>query len=200
VVWLKIGRVQKLLLFLLLKEDNPQGRRILIWIAIHREFKIEYKLFFPKKKQKAFKEEQKIKQAFDRLVRQKFVLPLWSTPDGFSLFSPNGSECDLCILTEEGRLVAERLKRQEQFLKVNSEVAMQRVLDQLRSLGYVCVTAEQILEGLWMDSFHEFTDREMFDKYWNRVKFGLTLQKCGVVRDRISKSDNRRKYCLTQHQ
>ena len=78
-VWLKIGRVQKLLLFLLLKEDNPQGRRILIWIAIHREFKIEYKLFFPKKKQKAFKEEQKIKQAFDRLVRQKFVLGCFET-------------------------------------------------------------------------------------------------------------------------
>jgi hypothetical protein len=200
VVWLKIGRVQKLLLFLLLKEDNPRGKRIPIWIAIHREFKIDYKPFFSKTKQKAFDEERKIRYAFERLVRQKFVLPVWSTLDGFSLVSLDGSECDFCILTDAGLLVAERLKRQEQFLKVDAEVAVRRVLDHLRSLGYVYVTAEQILEGLWVDSFCEFADRGMFDKYWNRAKLGLMLQKCGVDRDRISRLDGRRKYCLTQHQ
>jgi len=197
VVWLKLGKLQKLLLFLILEEeDNHQGRRILIWIAVQRKFGLDYKTYCSKKKQKElFEEERKIRHAYERLVVKEFVVSLWSAETGFSFVPLEGRACDFCILTPKGRLVAERLKHQEQVLK--DKAAMRRVLKRFSVLGYSSVMAEQILEFLWMDSFQGFVDREAFERYWHRTKLGKVLKKCGVSNSRLSRLDGRREYDLT---
>ena len=201
-VWLRIGKLQKLLLFLILAEDNHQGRRIPIWIAVQREFGLEYKTYCSKKKQKEiFEEERKFRHAYDRLVVKGFVVSLWSGETGFSFVPLDGRACDFCILTQKGRLVAERLKHQDQMLK-EEEVAVEvvrRGLDQFCALGCSYVMARQIREFLWANSFLRFdNDRRTFDRYWTKNRLGKILQKCGLSsRSRISNRDGRRKYDLT---
>jgi hypothetical protein len=197
VVWLKIGKLQKLLLFLLLEEDNPLGRYIPIWIAVQREFKLTYETYCSKKKQKIFfEEERKIRHAYERLIARGFVVSLWSTLSGFSWVPLDGRACDFCILTQEGRLVAEWLKHQEQILQ-EEEAVVKRVFDRVCALGEDFVMFEHILEFLWMDSFHEFGgDRGAFDRYWNGTKLGKVLKRCGVSRSRISRVDGRIRYCV----
>lgn len=200
-VWLKVGRLQKLLLFLLLEEDTRQGRRIPVWRVVQRKFKIEYSEFGSKKHQKAFEAERKIRRAYDRLVVRGCVVSLWSAKAGFSLFSLDGSVCDFCILTQKGRLLAERLKYQEYVLK--DEEAVRRVLGRVGTFddnddGFV--TFEYVLELLWEDAFHGFVDRDAFDSYWNNTKLGKLLLKYGVSsRSRISNRDNRRLYEVTSN-
>ena len=200
-VWLKIGNLQKSLLFLILEEDNPRGRRIPIWIAVQREFKLTYETYCSKKKQKMFfEEERKVRHAYERLIVRGFVVSLWSTPSGFSFVPLDGRACDFCLLTSEGRLVAERLKRQDQLLK-EEEVAVEvvrRGLGQFCVLGYRYVTAKQVLDILWENSFLKFDDdRGTFDRYWTKNRLGKVLQKCGLSsRSRISSRDGRRKYEL----
>ena len=201
-VWLRIGKLQKLLLFLILAEDNHQGRRIPIWIAVQREFGLEYKLYCSKKKQKEiFEEERKIRHAYDRLVVKGFVVSLWSGETGFSFVPLDGRACDFCILTQKGRLVAERLKKQDQMLK-EEEAAVEivrRGLDQFCALGCSYVMARQIREFLWANSFLRFdNDRRTFDRYWTKNRLGKILQKCGLSsKSRISNRDGRKKYYLT---
>jgi hypothetical protein len=197
VVWLNVGNRQKRLLFLMLARDEPAGRPIALRDAVCREFKIDYEPYSLKGRQReAVCEEKLVKRAFERLFKQGFAVPVWALREGFSLV-PLGGRVDFgyCILTEKGRLVAERLKQQEQGLKVE-EAAVARVLDKFRSLGCVYVTVEQVREGLWADSFHEFVDRVMFDRYWNGGKLGRMLQKCSVEPVRVGMKDRRRKYRL----
>jgi len=188
-----MGSLQRLLLFLLLDEDNPLGRYIPIWHVVHRRFGIEYEPFLARKKQNVFDKERKIKYAFERLVVKGFVLPMWASLTGFSLFSLDGSVCDRCILTEKGRLFAERLKYQELVLK--EEVAVvKRIFDMVYVLNEGFVTFECVLEFLWLDSFHGFVNRVEFDRYWNGTKLGKVLRLCGVSRSRVSRLDGRMRY------
>ena len=194
-VWLKLGKLQKLLLFLILAEDNPRGRRIPIWIAVQREFKLTYETYCSKKKQMIFfEEERKFRHAYERLIVRGFVVSLWSIGTGFSFVPLDGRACDFCILTQEGRLVAERLKHQEQILK-EEEMVVKRVFDRVCALSGDSVLFEHILEFLWMDSFHEFgEDRGAFDRYWNGTRLGKVLKRCGISRSRISRLDGRVRY------
>jgi hypothetical protein len=202
VVWLKIGKLQKLLLFLILEEDNNQGRRIPIWIAVQRKFGLEYKTYRSKKKQKElFEEERKFRHAYERLVVMGFVVSLWSAETGFSFVPLDGRSCDFCILTPKGLLVAERLKLQDQMLKEEGDAVevVWRGLDQFCVWGYRYVTAKQVREILWTNSFLRLdNDRRTFDRYWTKNRLGKILQKCGLSsRSRISNRDGRRKYDLT---
>ena len=194
-VWLKIGKLQKLLLFLILEEDNPQGRRIPIWIAVQREFKLTYETYCSKKKQKIFfEEERKFRHAYERLIARGFVVSLWSTSTGFSWVPLDGRACDFCILTQEGRLVAERLKHREQILK-EEEAVVKRAFDRVYALSEDSVMFEHILEFLWLDSLHEFNDdRDAFDRCWNGTKLGKVLKRCGIGRSRVSRLDGRVRY------
>jgi len=199
VVWLNVGRREKRLFSLILPRDEPRGRPITIWGAVCTEFKIDYDPFTQKCKQlEAFREEQYVRQSFNRMFRNGWAKPVWAVETGFSLTPTVGDGADFtcCILTAKGRLVAEQLQRQEQAQRVK-EVTMRKVLDTLRGLGFVYVTAEQICDFLWKEVFHEFRDREAFDKYWNGTKLGIVLRRCGIRRARISRLDGRRKYCLT---
>jgi hypothetical protein len=201
VVWLKIGKLQKLLLFLILEEDNNQGRRIPIWIAVQRKFGLDYKTYCSKKKQKElFEEERKIRHAYERLVVKGFVVSLWSAETGFSFVPLDGRACDFCILTQKGRLVAERLKHQDQMLKEEEEAVevVWRGLDQFCVWGYRYVTAKQVLESMWTKSFLRLdNDRKTFDRIRNKNRLGKILQKCGLnSRSRISNRDGRKKYDL----
>ncbi|MDR2203769.1 MAG: hypothetical protein LBE76_05680 [Nitrososphaerota archaeon] len=199
-VWLNVGRRERRLLFLLRERDEPAGKPIAIRDAVCREFKIDYKPYTLKNRQKeAFCEERYVRRAFERLFKKGFVVPVRALRDGFSLIpSDDVVDFDYCILTKEGRLVAERLKQQTQGLKVEEEVeAVRRVLVQFRSLGYVYVTALQVRDFLWQDLQEKFVSREEFDKYWHNTKIGLRLQKYRVGRARVSKRDTHRKYCLT---
>jgi hypothetical protein len=200
VVWLNVGNRQKRLLFLMLSRDEPAGRPIALRDAVCREFKIDYEPYSLKgKQQEAVCEEKLVKRAFERLFKQGFAVPVWALREGFSLV-PSGGRVDFgyCILTAKGRLVAERLKQQEQGLTVEEEVAaVRRVLVQLHDLGYVYVTALQIRDFLWQNLQEKFVSREECDKYWHNTKIGLRLQKYRVGRARVSKRDTHRKYCLT---
>jgi hypothetical protein len=197
VVWLNVGRREKRLLFLLRERDEPAGRPIAIRDAVCREFKIHYDPYLLKSRQReAVCEERRVKRAFERLFKNGFVVPVWALREGFSLV-PLGGRVDFgyCILTEKGRLVVERLKRQEQFLKVEEDTVA-RVLGQFRDLDYVYVTVEQFREGLWLDSFHGFVDRVAFDRYWNNTKLGKVLQQCAAGWVRIGRKNRHRKYRL----
>jgi hypothetical protein len=195
VVWLKIGKLQKLLLFLILEEDKPRGKRIPIWRVVQRKFKIEYSEFSSKKQQKTFEEERKIKHAFDRLVMHGLVLPVWATRKGFSFVPLNGQACDYCILTEKGWLLVKRLKHKELLLKDMD--AVRRVLARGCVFGSSSAMIEGILEFLWLDNFQEFDDREDFDRHWNKFKLGRLLKKWGVSNSRLGRLDGRRDYDLT---
>jgi hypothetical protein len=162
---------------------------------VQREFKITYETYCSKKKQKIFfEEERKFRHAYERLIARGFVVSLWSTETVFFFFFLDGRACDFCILTQEGRLVAERLKYQEQILK-EEEVVVKRVFDRVCALGEDFVMFEHILEFLWMASLHEFgEDRGAFDRYWNGTKLGKVLKRCGVCRSRVSRLDGRVRY------
>jgi hypothetical protein len=195
VVWLKLGKLQKLLLFLILAEDIPRGKRIPIWRVIQRKFKIEYSEFSSKKQQKMFEEERKIKHAFDRLVMQGLVLPVWSTQNGFSFVPFNGQACDYCILTEKGLLLVKRLKHKKLLLK--DMEAVKRVLARGCVFGSSSAMIDGFLEFLWLDNFQGFDDRADFDMHWNKFKLGRLLKKCGVSNSRLGRLDGRRDYDLT---
>ena len=207
-VWLNVGRRQRRLLFVLLARDEPRGRPIASWGAACHEFKIDYKPYILKSRQKEmFSEECAVKRSFERLVKRGFILSAGMMREGFSLTSASSSlasssgggvDFDFCVLTCEGRLVAERLKLLERGLTVKEEVEVVRqVLVRFHSLGYVYVTALQVRDFLWQDLHERFVSRQAFDKYWHNTKIGLRLRKYRVGRARVSKKDYHRKYCLS---
>jgi len=182
----------------MLERNEPAGRPIALRDAVCREFKIDYKPYTLKKRQKeALYEERYVKRAFERLFKNGFAVPVWALRDGFSLIpSGCGGDFDYCILTEKGRLAAEQLKRQEQSLR-DWETIVKPVLVQLRGLGHVYVTLLQVREVLWENVWQEFVSREEFDRYWNDKRLGDVLKSYRVGRARVNRKGGKRKYCLT---
>jgi len=200
VVWLNVGRREKRLIFLIQERDDPVGQPILIWDAACREFKIEYKSYMSKRKQRAmFYEEKYVKRAFMRLFKQKITRLVWPLVDGFSFVPPYrgcGVDFMFCVLTEKGRRVAEQLRLQDRILREQLESVV-KVLERFRGLGCVAVTVLQVREGLWVDLCGEFGgSRVEFDKCWNNTRIGLLLRECTLRNSRFGVNDRWRKYYL----
>jgi hypothetical protein len=180
VVWVNVGNREKRLMLLMRERDEPAGKPIAIWGAVYEEFGLKYEPYKAKCSQKAFLEERYIRRAFERIFKRKYAKPAWAIPEGYSLTDPfGGTDFDCCILTPEGRLIADHLKHQEQLFEVEVK-AVKQVLNDLFAWGWVDVTCEQIRKGLWETPSQKFEDRMECDRYWNDTKLGLILKECPV--------------------
>ena len=118
--------------------------------------------------------------------------------DGFSVPDPKGNGYNYYSLTELGYLVVEKLQQPNPklllFLKETTE--LEKALDQLKALGTVEVTADQVREVIWQLSGNSFSSRVVFDRYWNNTKLGRLLRNCTVGQVRIGGGNRHRKYFL----
>jgi hypothetical protein len=198
----KLGKLEKNILNLMWSGDEPQGKLIPIWNDICQTYGIEFSAYPKKDQPEELYKENKYKCALTRLVKARLIKPeiIPTSTNGFSRLNPKGHGYNYYSLTALGRIVVEELQQPNSkhvlFLKELED--LKTVLGQLKSLGYVQVMANQILDALWQLSCQSFVDRGEFDRYWNRTKFGRLLQSCGVVkRVRVGFKDRRCKYFLT---
>jgi hypothetical protein len=174
----------------MLESDEPKGQPNPIWFDLYATYKIEYNAL-PKKYQKKLRKEHALRQSMYRLTKNGFIKPLLIAQQNASLPSPKAYGYSFYSLTQTGRLAAEKLNRTAKDRK-----EIEKALHQLRVLGNSQVILSQIHEVLWEVSLERFISREEFDKYWNKTKLGLILQKYRVERTRVGKNDGRRKYYI----
>jgi hypothetical protein len=195
----RLGKREKDVLLLMRADGALMGKSVPIWRDICSVFKIEFGSLSKKQQPGELREENRYKCALSRLVRVRIIKPTLRMREDFSLLDPKGHGYDHYCLTTLGCLVVEKLWQQEcqKKLLLRAKEDLVKVLGQLRGLGYVEVTLEQVLEELWELSGEEFGGRVEFDRFWSNTKIGVMLQNCeGVERSRVGRGDRRRKYRL----
>lgn len=196
----KLGKREKDVLLLMRADGALKGKSVPIWRDICCVFGIEFGVLSKKHQLDAFLEENRYKCTLSRLVRMRIIKPNIRMREDFSLLDPRGHGYDHYSLTVFGGLVVERLWWQEcqKKLLLRAGEDLVRVLGRFRGLGFVEVTFEQVLEGLWELSSEGFLGgRVEFYRFWSKTKLGVMLQKCGgVERLRVGRGDRRRKYRL----
>jgi hypothetical protein len=192
----RLGKKEKIILLLMLQRDEPRGCANPVWFDLAREFKIDFGLLSKKSQYSKFRKERNLREILSRLTTKKLIktaVPLRQSSS--SLTSPKRYGYSWYSLTSAGRLVAERIQRQELALKDLEDI--EQASAALRALGYSKVTVAQVREVLWQNSQQRFTSRAEFDLYWTPRRLGLLLQKCGCGRMRVGFSNRHRKYSLT---
>jgi hypothetical protein len=197
----KLGKIEKNVIYLMWKSDEPPGKLILIWADICQTYGIDFSSCPKKDQPEERRKEAKYKCALSRLVKIRIlkpaiILPTATSKNSFSMPSPKGHGYNYYSLTPMGRLVAEQLCQQQQqkefLLKTKED--LKKALDQLRGVGCVLVTIDQIREVLYQLSGSNFGSRVEFDKYWNNTKFGVMLKDFTFGRFRVGENDGRRIY------
>ncbi|MCL1976666.1 MAG: hypothetical protein FWG55_00925 [Candidatus Bathyarchaeota archaeon] len=192
----RLGKKEKIILLLMLQRDEPRGCANPVWFDLAREFKIDFGLLSKKSQHSKFRKERNLREILSRLTTKKLIktaVPMQQNSS--SLTSPKRYGYSWYSLTFAGRLVAERIQRQELALKDLEDI--EQALDALRALGYSKVTAMQVYDVLWQNSHQRFASRAEFDLYWTPRRLGLLLQKCCCGRMRVGFSNRHRKYSLT---
>jgi hypothetical protein len=191
----RLGKTAKFILLLLLQGDEPQGCPNPIWFDLSREFKIDFGLLPKKYQPLKFRQERNLRRTLCRLTAKGFIKPSVAIRQNSSLVAaPKKFGYSFYSLTPVGRAVAEKVRCQELALK--DLEALQEALGELRGLGYSEVTAMQIRDVLWRNSFLRFRSRAEFDAYWSHMRLGLLLQKCSCGRMRIGFTNRRWRYSL----
>ncbi len=189
----KLGRLEKSILLLMLKSDDPPGKPNPVWFDIYSEFGINYNSL-PKKYQSKFREERNLRMSIHRLAKKGLVRPVSIVPNGCSLTDPRGYGYSFYSLTQTGHQAAEKIRWDENATK--SQIDLEETMKLLRVRGAKLVTISQVREMLWQRSHDKFANREEFEKYWNEHRLGFSLKKYVSERTRISRKDARRKYQL----
>jgi len=175
----KLGQREKIILLLMLKQDEPAGRSQLLWNELYRATGIEYGLNPKKSHPTEICEEKKFRYSIFRLVKRGFIKPKIMMRTDFSLPDPRGYGYSFYRLTPTGRLAAEKIQQQnhqqEQLLRDQAD--LEAALGQLQVLGYGWVINRQIREILWTLSADRFDSQVEVDSYWNNTKLGLMLKK-----------------------
>jgi len=176
----KLGEREKKILIAMLELNNLYSRFGKMWGQILKKVGVDYGDYsYPVTKNKQpenWLEERKNKQAITRLVKKGLVRVV--VPEGGKI-NVHRYGYQLFNLTEEGRKVAEELKRQENMKE--SEKAVEHAVEMLNAQGYEYASFSQIRELLWRLTYDKFNnDREEFDKCWNKIRLGLALKDLGV--------------------
>jgi len=196
----KLGKLEKNVIHLLRKGDEPHGKPILIWNEIYQTYGIEFSAYPKKDQPEELYKENKYKCALTRLVKIHILKPsiiIQQTSKSNSLIPhPKGHGYNYYSLTDFGRLVADKLDQEQQQIErsLRAKEALKKALCQLRGAGCVLITIDQIREVLWQLSGNNFDNREEFDKYWNNTKFGVMLKDVTSDRSRVGENDGRRTY------
>jgi len=198
----KPGKIEKNIINLMRKGDEPHGKSILIWNEICQTYGIEFSSYPKKDQPEELSKENKYKCGLTRLVKAHILKPsiiLPQTSKNNSLISnPKGHGYNYYCLTDFGRLVADKLYQEQQHKErsLRAKWDLERALGQLREVGYVEVTIDQIQGVLWQLVGDSFENREEFYGFWSNVKIGVMLQNYKVERERVSRTDRRQKYHL----
>ena len=196
----KLGKLEKNVIHLMKKGDEPHGKPVLIWNGICQTYGIEFSPYPKKDQPEELYKENKYKCALTRLVKLHILKPsiiMPQTSENASVMPhPKGHGYNYYCLTDFGRLVADKLdqeqQQKEQSLRAKED--LEKALCQLRGAGCVIVTINQIREVLWPLSGGNFDSRVEFDKYWNNTKFGVMLKDFTFDRSRVGENDGRRTY------
>jgi len=172
----------------MLKNDEPKGTPIGIWFDIYNEHNITY-CAIPKKHQKNFQKERAFRQTLRLLTKKTYIKPVPTNKQKFSLTHQKRYGYNFYILTNKGRLTAEKINQ-----KITNTEKLQKILNQLQNQGHKYVTITQIRNNLWQTTTQNFTNKKEFEKYWNNTKIGLMLQKHVIIQGRIGFKDRRQKY------
>jgi hypothetical protein len=189
----KLGKQEKKLLLLMLRNDEPKGNPTLIWVEVYQEFEIYYSCL-PKKYQRKFRKEKTLRQSIRRLTKRGLIKPIVITQQNTVLTDPRGQGYNFYSLTPPGRLTAEKLNPPQTNSKDTKE--LEKTLSQLRTQSNSYITTIQIRELLWQNTDRQFVNKPEFDKYWNNTKLGRMLKKYTLKRTRVRKNDGRRKYAI----
>jgi len=200
---IRLGNLEKNVIQLMWEGDKPPGTPILIWDGICRNYGITFSACPKKDQTKERSKEHQYQCVLTRLIKVRIIKPEMiptTSKDQNLRPNPRGHGYLYYSLTAFGRLIAEELQQPDPkavlFLKELAD--LKKTLDQLRALGHIQVTADQILDVLWQQlSSQNFAGRDEFDRYWNGTKLGIMLRHCGMVKHaRVGKGDRRRKYFL----
>ncbi|MDR0460617.1 MAG: hypothetical protein LBH62_04170 [Nitrososphaerota archaeon] len=196
----KLGKLERNVIHLMKKGDEPHGKSILIWNEICQTYGIEFSPYPKKDQPEELYKENKYKCALTRLVKIHILKPsiiIQQTSKSNSLIpNPKGHGYNYYSLTDFGRLVADKLDQEQQQIErsLRAKEVLKKALCQLRGAGCVLITIDQIREVLWQLSGNSFDSREEFDKYWNNTKFGVMLKDFTFDRSRVGENDGRRTY------
>ncbi|MCL2359399.1 MAG: hypothetical protein LBH74_07070 [Nitrososphaerota archaeon] len=189
----KLGKQEKKLLLLMLRNDEPQGKPTLIWVDVYQEFEIDYSCL-PKKYQPKVRKEKTLRQSIRRLTKRGLIKPIVIAQQNTALTDPRGQGYNFYSLTPPGRSVAEKLTQPQTSSKDTNE--LEKTLNQLRTQNNKYVTTTQIRELLWQNTDQKDTNKPDFEKHWNNTKLGRMLKKYNIERTRVRKNDGRRKYAI----
>jgi len=198
----KPGKIEKNVIHLMRKGDEPHGKPILIWNEICQTYGIEFSPYPKKDQTEELSKENKYKCGLTRLVKARIIKPsiiIPSTSKNNSLIpNPKGHGYNYYSLTKFGRAVADKLyqEQQQKERSLRAKADLNRALDQLREVGCVEVMIDQIQSVLWQLVGDNFGSRAEFEGFWSNVKIGLMLHDHKVERTRVSRTDRRQKYQL----
>ena len=197
----KLGQLEKNVIYLMRKGDEPHGKPILIWMDICQTYGIEFSAYPKKDQPEEFFKEKQYKCALSRLVKARIIKPSIRIPstseNNFSIPNPKGHGYNYYSLTKFGRAVADKL-HQEQHQKERSmraKVDLKKVMDKICDTGCVEFAIDLIQRELWQLSGDSFGSRAEFDGYWSNTKIGIMLKGYRVEPiTRVGKKDRHQKY------
>ncbi len=194
----KFGKQEKTVLLLLIEHDEPAGKAHYVWVYIYSEFNINYGRFAKKKDVESFKLENKFKRALYRLTQRDLVRPLNVYGVECSWFDLYVTGYQRYVLTEEGRLIAEKLQHQKRLQKLflKDKEYLEKALGVLRGLGCDKVVAGQVRDVLWQLLSQNFFSRAEFDAHWTNTRLGSLLRSYVAGRSHVATKDGRRLYYL----
>jgi hypothetical protein len=196
----KLGKIEKNVIYLMWKGDEPHGKPILIWNEICQTYGIEFSPYPKKDQTEELSKENKYKCALTRLVKIHILKPSIIIPQASKSNSlipnPKGHGYNYYSLTDFGRLVADKLDQEQQQKErsLRAKEDLKNALCQLRGAGCILVTLDQIREVLWQLSGSNFDNRVEFDNYWNNTKFGVMLKNFTFDKSRVGENDGRMLY------
>jgi len=197
---IKCGSREKSILLLMLEYDKPRGTSIPLLAYIHDAFKINFDLIPKNRQHDKLRRENQFKCAIFRLTKRRYIQPVMLMDHDFCVRNPHGHGYTYYILTGQGRLVAEKIeqKQRQREQRLKDQSLFEEALSQFRALGYVWVMINQVREMLWQLSKQDYTNRVVFDSYWNNTKLGLLLKKCTTGQVRVGLNDRHLKYQISK--
>jgi len=196
----KPGKIEKNIINLMRKSNEPHGKPILIWNEICQTYGIEFSAYPKKDQPEELSKENKYKCGLTRLVKAQILKPSiipHTSNNNSSMPNPRGHGYNYYSLTDFGRLVADKLyqEQQQKERSLRAKGDLERAMGQLREVGCAEVTIDQIQSVLWQLVGDSFESREEFYGFWSNVKIGVMLHD-KVDRERVNRTDRRQKYHL----